>query len=83
MHLKPRPARGVMLSQEDYTAWQWVLHRFMQRPVPDLGGLSALSDRRDYLNMYAREYEKARAGPSERWEDHRALWFPSLWGYGE
>jgi hypothetical protein len=47
--MKPLP--GVMLTQEDYDAWQWVLHRFMSRPVPDLGGLSNRSDRLDFSHM--------------------------------
>ena len=44
---------GVMLSQEDYDVWHCVLHRFMYRPVPDLGGISTHSDILDFLHMRA------------------------------
>jgi hypothetical protein len=56
-----KPLHGVLLSPEDNDAWQHVLHRFMWRPVPDLGGLSRLSDRRDFTLMRLAQADRSLA----------------------
>jgi hypothetical protein len=62
--MKPLPSAppGVMLTPEDRDTWQHVLHRFMRRPVPDLGGLSNQSDRLDFSHMRSAMLAYAQVG---------------------
>jgi len=71
-----KPLRRAPLTDEDWAVWL----RFEDRP--GWYGYSGYvdSDRRDADLMYQREFEKQRAQPFERWEDHRRQWWPVSWG---